>query len=83
MKSGAVHLVIDGDFNCLFSALASSRAAHLGRTGAARVEWRAVEHDPDIPLRGEPVRGALALSGQIPYRMRSSPACSLGWGGIT
>jgi hypothetical protein len=46
------HLVIYGDFNCPFSALASSRADRLERAGTATVEWRAVEHDPDIPRPG-------------------------------
>ena len=50
-----MQLVIYGDFNCPFSALASSRAERLVQAGAARVDWRAVEHDPDIPLGGEPV----------------------------
>jgi len=46
------HLVIYGDFNCPFSALASSRADRLERGGTATVDWRAVEHDPDIPPTG-------------------------------
>jgi len=53
----AVHLVIYGDFNCPFSALASARAANLEARGLAEIEWRAVEHDPAIPLAGEPVTG--------------------------
>ena len=50
-----VHLVIYGDFNCPFSALASARATDLEARGLAEVEWRAVEHDPAIPVAGEPV----------------------------
>jgi hypothetical protein len=45
-------LVIYGDFNCPFSALASSRADRLERAGTATVDWRAVEHDPDVPPAG-------------------------------
>jgi DSBA-like thioredoxin domain len=55
-----MYLVIYGDFNCPFSALASARAQRLERSETARVDWRAVEHDPDIPPGGEPVDGVLA-----------------------
>jgi DSBA-like thioredoxin domain len=55
-----VHLVVYGDFNCPFSALASSRVERLEGAGIVNVEWRAVEHAPDIPRSGEPVRGHLA-----------------------
>lgn len=55
-----VDLRIYGDFNCPFSRLASRRAARLEATGAATVDWRAVEHDPEIPLAGQPVTGELA-----------------------
>jgi predicted DsbA family dithiol-disulfide isomerase len=50
-----MRLVIYGDFNCPFSALASSRSARLERAGTAQVEWRAVAHDLEIPTQGEPV----------------------------
>ena len=50
-----VQLVIFGDFNCPFSALASARAAELEQRGIAVVEWRAVEHDPTIPAMGDQV----------------------------
>ena len=48
-----MHLVIYGDFNCPFSALASDRAARLEQTGTATVDWRAVEHAPDISRTGD------------------------------
>ena len=51
-------LVIYGDFNCLFSALASSRAARLERRGIA-IDWRAVDHDPSIRPGGEPTTAAV------------------------
>src|SRR5438309_11493539 len=54
-REAAVKLVIYGDFNCPFSALASDRAARLEATGRVVVEWRAVEHDPSIPAEGRPV----------------------------
>jgi predicted DsbA family dithiol-disulfide isomerase len=47
-----MELVIYGDFNCPFSALASARAARLAAAGIAQVEWRAVAHDLEIPARG-------------------------------
>lgn len=50
-----VRLTIYGDFNCPCSALASARAAYLEARSFAEIEWRAVEHDPDIPRAGQPV----------------------------
>ena len=41
-------VVMYGDFNCPFSALASARASRLAAAGGIRVEWRCVEHDPTI-----------------------------------
>lgn len=41
-------MVIYGDFNCPFSAVASRRADRLVEAGRLRVDWRAVEHDPTI-----------------------------------
>jgi hypothetical protein len=55
-----VHLVVYGDFNCPFSALASARTSELERRGLAQVEWRAVEHDTSIPERGLDVDGSRA-----------------------
>lgn len=46
-------LTIWGDFNCPFSALASLRAAQLEQVGAARIDWRAIPHDLEIPAAGE------------------------------
>ncbi|TDT15644.1 putative DsbA family dithiol-disulfide isomerase [Ilumatobacter fluminis] len=51
-------LVVYGDFNCPYSALASERAARLEQHGAARVEWRCVEHDPSIGPDEFPMTGA-------------------------
>jgi 2-hydroxychromene-2-carboxylate isomerase len=48
-------LLIFGDFNCPFSALASARAAELEQRGDMIVEWRAVVHDTTVPRRGEAV----------------------------
>ena len=53
-----MRLVIYGDFNCPFSALASLRAERLAHAGVAEVDWRAVAHDPEIPESGAPVGGA-------------------------
>ncbi len=41
-------VVVYGDFNCPFSALANSRASRLASGGGLRVDWRCVEHDPTI-----------------------------------
>lgn len=45
-------LIIYGDFNCPYSYLASQRADRLIRAGVARIDWRAVEHDPKLALTG-------------------------------
>ena len=41
-------IVVCGDFNCPFSALANSRAGLLVAAGGIRVDWHCVEHDPTI-----------------------------------
>jgi hypothetical protein len=51
--SETVRLIIYGDFNCPFSALASARAENLEIRGRAEIDWRAVEHDVAIPSAGE------------------------------
>jgi hypothetical protein len=50
-----MRLVMYGDFNCPFSALASARAARLERAGIAEFDWRAVAHDLTIPAVGAPI----------------------------
>lgn len=47
-----VKLTVYGDFNCPYSALASCRVDELLRRGLAEVEWRAVEHEPELPDEG-------------------------------
>ncbi|GAA1830142.1 DsbA family oxidoreductase [Actinomadura chokoriensis] len=46
--------VVYGDYNCPYSYLASLRVDELVRRGGSGVEWRAVEHDPRLPLTGSP-----------------------------
>jgi 2-hydroxychromene-2-carboxylate isomerase len=48
-RSGA--LVVYGDFGCAMCYLASQRVDELTRAGVA-VEWRAVEHRPELPVTG-------------------------------
>ena len=48
-------LVIYGDFNCPFSALANARATRLIDAGTIHVDWRCVEHDPTIGPRETPL----------------------------
>ena len=55
-----IYLVVYGDFNCPFSALASERVDELERRGIATVEWRAVEHDRGIPAAGVEISGDVA-----------------------
>lgn len=47
-------LIIYGDFNCPHSYLASQRAATLAGQDVAEIDWRAVEHEPGLPLTGTP-----------------------------
>jgi hypothetical protein len=49
-------LVVYGDFNCPYSALASARVARLEESGV-EVDWRAVEHDAAMPPEGVEVAG--------------------------
>jgi hypothetical protein len=44
-------LVVHGDFSCAMCYLASQRVDVLTRAGVA-VEWRAVEHRPELPVTG-------------------------------
>lgn len=62
-----VHLVIYGDLNCPFSALASARAAELERRAVAEVDWRAIEHDVDIRPEGKVIDAGLRdeLDGEL------------------
>lgn len=52
-------LIIYGDFNCPFCALASTRVSYLERHGLAEADWRAVEHAPNIPQDGKEIIGDL------------------------
>jgi hypothetical protein len=45
-------VIVYGDFNCPCSYLASQRVDLLKRLGSGEVDWRAVEHDPGLPLTG-------------------------------
>ncbi len=53
-----VQLIVYGDFNCPYSALASARVDTLLAKGA-EIEWRAVQHDASMPPDGLPVEGEL------------------------
>ncbi|MFG2084776.1 DsbA family protein [Spirillospora sp. NPDC048824] len=50
--------IVYGDFNCPYSYLASLRVDDLIRRGRTDVEWRAVEHEPRLPLTGLPSAAA-------------------------
>src|SRR5690348_1922916 len=52
-----MRLIVYGDFNCPYSCLASARVDRLLADGTAEVEWRAVEHDPTIPVPSPTVDG--------------------------
>ena len=53
-EEAVMTVIIYGDFNCQYSYLASQRAALLIRAGVA-VDWRAVQHDRDLPVSGQPL----------------------------
>lgn len=71
-----MNVVVYGDFNCPLCYLASQRADHLAGTGAARIEWRAVERGA-APARWEQEvaqAAALALPGE---RLPAAPPPAL------
>jgi predicted DsbA family dithiol-disulfide isomerase len=49
-------LIVYGDFNCPYSALASARVDVLVEAGEL-VDWRAVQHDAAMPPHGVDVEG--------------------------
>jgi hypothetical protein len=49
-------LVVYGDFNCPYSALASVRVDALLAAGH-EIEWRAVQHDASMPAGGVDMKG--------------------------
>ncbi|MFP5488545.1 MAG: DsbA family protein [Acidimicrobiia bacterium] len=51
----APSIVIYGDFNCPFSAVADARSARLAADGLVIVDWRCVEHDPTIGPHDTPL----------------------------
>jgi hypothetical protein len=51
-------LIAYGDFNCPFSRVASARVDALLQRGSFAIEWRAVQHDPDMPVDGIPMEGS-------------------------
>lgn len=50
-KGSVVSFVVYADFNCPWSYLASRRVDALVAAGV-EVDWRAVEHDPGLPVTG-------------------------------
>jgi 2-hydroxychromene-2-carboxylate isomerase len=62
-----VQLIVYGDFNSSLSYLASSRVDVILDRQLAAVEWRAIEHDPGIPVGGLRVDSSLraALNADI------------------
>jgi hypothetical protein len=51
-----MNLVVYGDFNCPYSALASARVDTLLAAGH-EIEWRAVQHDASMPSLGVDMDG--------------------------
>lgn len=49
-------LIVYGDFNCPYSALASARVDELIAAGQ-EIEWRAVQHDTSMPGNGQILDG--------------------------
>jgi hypothetical protein len=56
-----MRLVVNGSFNCPCNFLPSRRVDRLIDFGAAEVEWRAVVHDPDVPVGGLQITDELAM----------------------
>ncbi len=59
MSAGSTNAIpsvlIYGDFNCPFSALANARANRLADAGRLRVDWCSVEHDTTIGPNEHPL----------------------------
>lgn len=55
-------VLIYGDFNCPFSALANARANRLAAAGRLSVVWRCVEHDTTIGPHETPLTTAQAAA---------------------
>lgn len=55
-------VVIYGDFNCPFSALANDRANRLAALGRLNVDWCSVEHDTTIGPHDTPLTSAQAAA---------------------
>jgi 2-hydroxychromene-2-carboxylate isomerase len=51
VEGSAMSVTVYGDFNCAYSYLASQRADSLSHSGVT-VDWRAIEHDPRLPMTG-------------------------------
>jgi predicted DsbA family dithiol-disulfide isomerase len=69
-----MELIVYGDFNCPYSCLASALSDRLIQLGRAKVEWRAVEHDPTIPIPSPPVDGeAAAMFDRELNEVRAQP----------
>jgi hypothetical protein len=61
-----MHLIVYGDFNCPYSALASARVDALLDAGH-EIEWRAVQHDASMPPQGVDMDGEAGaeLAGEL------------------
>ena len=76
IREFTVNVVVYGDFDCLLCYLASQRADHLAGTGAAGIEWRAVERGAASARWEQEVAQAeaLALPGE---RLPTAPPPAL------
>lgn len=66
MSAGSTNAIpsvlIFGDFNCPFSALANARANRLAVAGRLRVDWCSVEHDTTIGPNESPLTSEQAAA---------------------
>ena len=69
-------VIVYGDFNCLYGYLASQRADQLIRTGTAEIDWRAIEHNRQLP-----VTGIRSDPGRADWERELDEAGALAWPG--
>lgn len=70
-------IIVYGDFNCPFSALASARVAAVERQGRRRIEWRAVQRSPELPPDGSPYPELIDEVAEINRLMNAGEQCDL------
>jgi hypothetical protein len=62
-------MIVYADFSCPYSYVASHRVDALAEVGV-RVQWRAIEREPSLPVSGRPLSGGGELASQLSEPLR-------------